>query len=111
MFVNDFSLWGVAFVALAPLFYYLGVILTKGLRAVPVLGPLGRIVGALCYLAAGTGGLILAAIAVLTALGVLMAGGSLLLVILVPLLCLALVMGIFLEPFITRYESNPPSNH
>lgn len=111
MFVNDYSLWGVAFVALAPLFYYLGVILTKGLRPIPVLGPLGRIVGAVCYLAAGTGGLILASVAVLTALGVLMAGGSLLLLILVPLLCLALVMGIFLEPFIARYEHNAPPSH
>ena len=38
-------------------------------------------------------------------------GGSLLLVILVPLLCFGLIMGIILEPLIARSTQKTPSTH
>ena len=41
----------------------------------------------------------------------LIAGGSLLLVILVPLLCFGLIMGIILEPLIARSTQKTPSTH
>ena len=95
----------LVFIALAPFWYYLGLILSNGLRGIPVLGPLGRIIGAVCYLAAGAGGLVIASAATIAVLGALMAGGSLVLLILVPLMCLAILVR-FVEPYVTRAMSS-----
>ena len=97
----DFTAYLVYFIALAPLFYFLGLVLSNGLRNIPVLGPLGRIIGAVCYLAAGAGGLAMAGAATMLVLGVLLASGWLVLLVLLPLVCLALLLR-FIEPFISR---------
>jgi hypothetical protein len=98
----------LVFIALAPFWYYLGLILNNGLRDIPVLGPVGRIVGAVCYLAAGAGGLVIAGALTLLILGGLMAGGTLVLLVLVPLMCLAILVR-FVEPHITRAMASSSS--
>jgi len=107
----DFTSVLILLIALTPALWYLGLVLTNGLRRIPVLAPLGRIIGALCYLAAGAGGLAIAGALTIGILAGLIAGGSLLLFILVPLLCLALVMGIILEPLISRTSPKSPGAH
>jgi hypothetical protein len=109
--MNDFASTLLVFIALSPALWYLGLVLTNGLRRIPVLAPIGRIAGAVCYLAAGAGGLALASAVTIAVLAGLIAGGSLLLVILVPLLCLGLVMGIILEPLIARTTAKAPTSH
>jgi len=98
----DFTSTLFLLIALTPAVWYLGLVLTNGLRRIPVLAPIGRILGAVCYLAAGAAGLALAGALTIAVLAGLIAGGSLLLFILVPLLCLGLIMGIILEPLIAR---------
>ena len=107
----DFTSTLFLLIALTPAVWYLGLVLTNGLRPFPVLAPIGRILGAVCYLAAGAGGLALAGAITVAALAGLIAGGSLLLVILVPLLCLGLIMGIILEPLIARSTQKSPGTH
>ena len=109
--MNDFTSVLLVFIALSPALWYLGLVLTNGLRRIPVLAPIGRMAGAVCYLAAGAGALALGGALTIAVLAGLIAGGSLLLVILVPLLCLGLVMGIILEPFIARTTGKAPTTH
>ena len=107
----DFTSTLFLLIALTPAVWYLGLVLTNGLRRIPVVAPIGRILGAVCYLAAGAGGLALAGAITIAVLAGLIAGGSLLLVILVPLLCFGLIMGIILEPLIARSTQKTPSTH
>ena len=107
--MNDFAFRLLVFIALAPAFYYLGVVLTNGLRNIPVLAPLGRLIGAVCFLAAGAGGLAIAGAATLGVLAVLMAAGSLVLVVAVPLVAVGIIMAIGLEPAIARMQNHSPS--
>ena len=107
----DFTSVLILLIALTPALWYLGLVLTNGLRRIPVLAPLGRILGALCYLVAGAGGLAIAGALTLGVLAGLIAGGSLLLFIMVPLLCLGLIMGIILEPLIARSTPKSPGAH
>jgi hypothetical protein len=107
----DFTSTLLLLIALTPAVWYLGLVLTNGLRRIPVLAPIGRILGAVCYLAAGAGGLALASAVTMAVLAGLIAGGSLLLLMLVPLLCLGLIMGIILEPLIARSTQKSPSTH
>jgi hypothetical protein len=109
--MNDFTSVLLVFIALSPALWYLGLVLTNAPRRIPVLAPIGRMTGAVCYLAAGAGGLALGGAVTIAVLAGLIAGGSLLLVILVPLLCLGLVMGIILEPLIARTTEKAPTTH
>ena len=97
--------------AAAPALWYLGATLVDAFEGVPVMGPLANALAAICNLLAGTTGLVGLGAALIALIGVLMVGGGALLLILVPAVCVAILMGIFLEPFISRRESAPPTAH
>lgn len=95
----------------APILWFLGATFVEAFDEVPILSPLAHAFAAICYLLAGTTGLIGFGAALIALTGVVLVGGSAVLLILVPLVCVAILMGIFLEPFITRRERTPPSIH
>lgn len=97
--------------AAAPVLWFLGAILLQAFEDVPVLGPLAQAFAAVAYLLAGVTGLVAAGAGLMALAGVFLVGGGALLLLLVPAVCVAIIMGIFIEPFVGRRESAPPSSH
>ncbi len=113
---NDPTFYVLAFAAMTPIYWFVGATLNMlsdglmhtaadGTRSHSALSSLASLLGNLCYLATAAGGLfvavgIAAAVAVL-----LLVGGAIFLVIFVPIMCFTLVMSLFLEPVIRKYES------
>jgi hypothetical protein len=97
--------------AAAPVLWFLGAVLLQAFEDVPVLGPLARAFASIAYLLAGVTGLVAVGAGLMALAGVFMLGGGALLLLLVPAVCVAILMGIFIEPFIGRRESAPPSSH
>ncbi|MBI5877679.1 MAG: hypothetical protein HZB53_08520 [Chloroflexi bacterium] len=97
--------------AAAPILWFLGATVVEAFDDVPVLAPLARAFAAIAYLLAGVAGLVAAGAGVIALAGLFMVGGGALLLILVPTVCVAILMGIFIEPFVTHRESAPPSSH
>lgn len=97
--------------AAAPILWFLGATVVEAFDDVPVLAPMARAFAAIAYLLAGAAGLVAAGATIMALAGIFMVGGGALLLVLVPAVCVAIVMGIFIEPFVGRRESAPPSTH
>ncbi len=97
--------------AAAPILWFLGATLLEAFEDVPVLGPLAQAFAAIAYLLAGAAGLVALGAGLMALVGVFLVGGGALLLLLVPTVCVAILMGIFIEPFVSRRESAPPSAH
>ena len=96
--------------AAAPMLWFLGTLLVDAFDQVPIMSPLAHAFAAICNLLAGAVAIIAVGAGVMGLAGVVMVGGGALLLILVPLVCVAIIMGIFLEPFITRRGETPSSS-